>query len=82
MNEMLAAPQKRVSEPSKKRLVLLAEFLSRTDKTRITSVEHRKTKMPPLLLRALSLAAYAVSSIIPMPCWDRPYRLGWKMHLR
>ena len=39
MNEMLAAPQKRVSEPSKRRLVLLAEFLSRTDKARITSVE-------------------------------------------
>ena len=23
-----------------------------------------------------------VSSIIPIPCWDRPYRLGWKTHLR
>ena len=82
MNEMLAAPQKRVSEPSKRRLVLLAEFLSRADKTRITSVERRKTKTPPLLRLALLLAAYAVSSIIPMPCWDRPYRLGWKTHLR
>ena len=39
MNEILDAPKKRVSEPSKRRLVLLAELLSRTDKTRITSVE-------------------------------------------
>ena len=39
MNEMLSVRQKRVSEPSKRRLVLLAEFLSRTDKARITSVE-------------------------------------------
>ena len=39
MNEMLSVRQKRVSEPSTRRLVLLAEFLSRTDKARITSVE-------------------------------------------